>query len=121
MKQLESKWLKNSATCAMALLIIFFACQTQESDNHHVNTNIPRRNVVLFVSDDHGKTAGCYGNPVIKTPNMDQLAAEGTLFTNAFATTASCTASRSVILDRLAQSSHRAFWPYAFPFSFQGL
>jgi N-sulfoglucosamine sulfohydrolase len=58
-----------------------------------------RPNIVLIVSDDHGLEAlGCYGNKVIKTPNLDQLAAEGVRFTNAFCTTASCSASRSVIL-----------------------
>jgi N-sulfoglucosamine sulfohydrolase len=58
-----------------------------------------RRNIVLIVSDDHGLDAlGCYGNKVIKTPNLDQLASEGVRFTNAFCTTASCSASRSVIL-----------------------
>ncbi|HQU43619.1 MAG TPA: sulfatase, partial [Pirellulales bacterium] len=56
------------------------------------------RNVVLFVTDDQGQDAGCYGNPVIKTPNLDRLAAEGTRFEFAFCTTASCSASRSVIL-----------------------
>ncbi len=60
------------------------------------------RNVVLVVVDDQGTTdAGCYGNPVIKTPNLDRLAAEGTRYTNAFCTTASCSASRSVILTGL--------------------
>ena len=59
-----------------------------------------RPNVVLIVADDHGREAlGCYGNSVIKTPNIDGLAAEGVRFTNAFCTTASCSASRSVILS----------------------
>ncbi|UCF15738.1 MAG: sulfatase-like hydrolase/transferase [Phycisphaerales bacterium] len=57
---------------------------------------------MLIVSDDHGReTLGCYGNSVIKTPNLDALAAEGVRFTNAFCTTASCGASRSVILSGL--------------------
>lgn len=56
------------------------------------------RNVVLFVTDDQGQDAGCYGNPVLKTPNLDRLAADGTLFHHAYCTTASCSASRSVIL-----------------------
>ncbi|VGO20512.1 sulfatase family protein [Pontiella sulfatireligans] len=56
-------------------------------------------NIILFVTDDHGLDAlGCYGNPVIKTPNMDQLAADGVRFTRAYCTSASCAASRSVIL-----------------------
>lgn len=60
-----------------------------------------RPNVVLFVADDHGQDAGCYGNRVIRTPNLDQFAHEGTLYRYAFCTTASCSASRSVILSGL--------------------
>ena len=61
-----------------------------------------RPNIILIVADDHGRgDLGCYGNPVIQTPNLDKLAAEGVRFTNAFCTTASCSASRSVILSGL--------------------
>lgn len=58
-------------------------------------------NVVLYVCDDWGRDAGCFGNPVLKTPNIDQLAREGTRFERAYCTTASCSASRSVILTGL--------------------
>ncbi len=58
-------------------------------------------NVILFVTDDQSPVAGCYGNSVIQTPHLDALAKEGTMFTQAFATTASCSASRSVILSGL--------------------
>ena len=58
-------------------------------------------NIVLFVTDDQSPIAGCYGSPVIQTPHLDALAKEGTRFTRAFATTASCSASRSVILTGL--------------------
>ncbi|MEM7453938.1 MAG: sulfatase [Planctomycetota bacterium] len=57
------------------------------------------RNVILFVTDDQGKTLGCYGDDAAHSPNLDQLAADGLIFHNAFATTASCSASRSVILS----------------------
>jgi N-sulfoglucosamine sulfohydrolase len=56
------------------------------------------RNVVLVVTDDQGQDAGCYGNPILKTPNLDALAADGTRFKYAYCTTASCSPSRSVIL-----------------------
>lgn len=56
-------------------------------------------NIILMVSDDHGREAlGCYGNKAVDTANLDALAADGVTFTNAFCTTASCAASRSVIL-----------------------
>lgn len=61
-----------------------------------------RPNIILIVADDHGRgDLGCYGNPVVKTLNLDKLASEGVRFTNAFCTTASCSASRSVILSGL--------------------
>ncbi len=63
--------------------------------------NAAPRNVVLVITDDQGQDAGCYGNPVLKTPHLDQLAKDGTLFPYAFATTASCSASRSVLLTGL--------------------
>ena len=59
------------------------------------------RNIILFVTDDQSPDAGCYGNEKIKMPNLDKLASDGTLFKHAFATTASCSASRSVILTGL--------------------
>ena len=60
-----------------------------------------QRNVVLFVADDMSQDAGCYGNTVIKTPHLDALAKEATLFTHSFCTTASCSPSRAVIMTGL--------------------
>jgi len=84
-------------TCAMSASALagsaFVAERTSAAESQ-------RPNIVLIVADDHGREAlGCYGNSVIKTPNIDALAAEGVRFTNAFCTTASCSASRSVILS----------------------
>lgn len=60
-----------------------------------------QKNVLVIVVDDQGFQAGCYGNKVIKTPGIDMLAASGTRFTRALCTTASCSASRSVIMTGL--------------------
>jgi len=59
------------------------------------------RNVVVIVVDDMGKTLGAYGDKVARTPRLDELAREGITFDRAFCTTASCSASRSVILTGL--------------------
>ncbi|HET9448538.1 MAG TPA: sulfatase [Steroidobacteraceae bacterium] len=64
------------------------------------------RNVVLIISDDQGRDLAVYGNPVLRTPNLDRLAASGTLFTNAFATVSSCSPSRSVIYTGLYSHSN---------------
>lgn len=60
-----------------------------------------RPNLVLLVADDHGLDGGCFGTAVPTTPCLDGLAADGVRFTQAFCTTASCAASRSVILTGL--------------------
>ncbi|KAJ5212410.1 Alkaline phosphatase-like alpha/beta/alpha [Penicillium cinerascens] len=60
-----------------------------------------KKNILLMVADDLGKQLGCYGNTKIQTPNLDQLASEGTKFDQAFTSTASCSASRSVIYTGL--------------------
>lgn len=60
-----------------------------------------KKNVILFVADDLGFQIGAYGDKVAKTPAMDRLASMGTKFTRAFCTTASCSASRSVIMTGL--------------------
>lgn len=55
-------------------------------------------NVVLILADDMGYHLSCVGTPGISTPHLDQLAREGTLFTQAFSVCASCSPSRSSIL-----------------------
>ncbi|KAJ5820487.1 hypothetical protein N7474_006078 [Penicillium riverlandense] len=59
------------------------------------------RNVIQLVADDLGLFLGCYGAKSIYTPNIDKLAASGTKFTNAFASTASCSGSRSTLYTGL--------------------
>lgn len=59
------------------------------------------RNILLMIADDLGRMTGCYGEPAIRTPNIDALAVQGTRFDMAFTSTASCSASRSVIYTGL--------------------
>ena len=59
-----------------------------------------RPNIVVFIADDAGwSDFGAYGNRVVRTPNLDDLAASGVVFENAFLTTASCSPSRISILS----------------------
>ncbi|QDV46213.1 Arylsulfatase [Stieleria neptunia] len=59
------------------------------------------RNVIFIITDDESPTLGCYGDAAARTPAIDALAADGVVFRNAFATTASCSASRSVVMSGL--------------------
>ncbi len=65
-------------------------------------------NVILLLGDDHRADAlGCRGNPVVKTPELDRLAAEGVLFENHFATTPICCTSRASIMLGEYAGSHK--------------
>ncbi len=64
-------------------------------------------NVVLIMTDNHGAwTLGCYGNPDIRTPNIDGLAKEGTLFERSFASNPVCSPTRATFLTGLIPSQH---------------
>ncbi|KAJ5885494.1 hypothetical protein N7495_010004 [Penicillium taxi] len=60
-----------------------------------------KKNVLLLIADDLGRQLSCYGASTIKTPHIDHLAAQGTQFDYAFASTASCSGSRSVLYTGL--------------------
>ncbi len=70
-------------------------------------SSVSANNVLMMISDNQTwHDAGCYGNDVVKTPNLDRLAAEGVRFRQAFATTASCGPSRAVIYSGLLTHSN---------------
>ncbi len=68
----------------------------------------PRRpNVVFILTDNQGAwTLGCYGNPDIRTPNIDRLAAEGIRFTHALSCNPVCSPTRATYLTGLIPSQH---------------
>jgi arylsulfatase A-like enzyme len=60
---------------------------------------IPKPNIVMLFADDLGYgDLACYGHPYAKTPNLDALAAQGTLFCKFNVTGVTCNPSRTGIL-----------------------
>ncbi|WP_460545588.1 sulfatase-like hydrolase/transferase, partial [Echinicola sediminis] len=69
--------------------------------------NSTRPNFIFVLTDDQPYGyMGCTGNEVIETPNLDRLANEGILFTNAHVTSAICTPSRASILLSQYERKH---------------
>ena len=62
-------------------------------------------NILWFVVDDMSANFSCYGEKTIQTPNVDRLAREGTLFTNAFVTAPVCSPCRSALITGMYQTS----------------
>ena len=76
----------------------------------NLNAQSNRPNFIIIIGDDIGwNDLGCYGNPTVKSPNIDQLAKEGIKFTNVFLTASSCSPSRcSIIAGRYPHNTGAA-------------
>jgi choline-sulfatase len=75
------------------------------------------QNVLFIMSDEHSRhVLGAYGNRIVKTPNLDRLAAQGTLFENAYTNCPICVPSRaSFATGRYVNEI--GYWDNAFPYT----
>jgi N-sulfoglucosamine sulfohydrolase len=61
-------------------------------------------NILFILSDDHSaQFLGIYGNPDLKTPNIDKLGKDGIIFTKAFTTAPQCVPSRAALMTGRSQ------------------
>ncbi|XP_040484129.1 iduronate 2-sulfatase isoform X2 [Ursus maritimus] len=74
-------------------LVLASVCASLESAAPSNSTTAPL-NVLLIIVDDLRPSLGCYGDKLIRSPNIDQLASHSLLFQNAFAQQAVCAPSR---------------------------
>ncbi|XP_053328876.1 iduronate 2-sulfatase [Spea bombifrons] len=66
-------------------------------------------NVLLLIVDDLRTSLGCYGDGLVKSPNIDQLASQSVVFTNAYAQQAVCAPSRVSFLTGRRPNTTRLF------------
>ena len=67
-----------------------------------------RPNILLIMTDEHAPMySGPYGHPLVQTPFMDQLAAEGATFANAYCNSPLCLPSRMSVYD---WPLHQPYW-----------
>lgn len=84
------------------LLTFVLACASLPPSLAHASD---RPNILWIVIDDMSANFGCYGETTIETPEVDQLASEGVLFTRAYATSSVCSTFRSAMITGMYQNS----------------
>ena len=75
-----------------------------------------QKNLLIIISDEHRKDVmGCVGHPIIKTPNLDKLAARGAVFENAYTPSPMCVPTRASLAcgDHVHKIGH---WDSATPY-----
>ncbi|UZR99269.1 arylsulfatase [Chondrinema litorale] len=81
----------------LIFLFILAACQNENTTVKEVKSTKP--NIIYIMADDMGYAdVGCYGQQLIKTPDIDKLASQGMRFTDHYAGTSVCAPSRCVLM-----------------------
>lgn len=77
---------------------------------------MPGMNFLYIISDQHTRgVTGCYGDPIVKTPNMDRLAARGTRFSRGYTPAPICAPARVSAATGLYTCDHHC-WDQAHPY-----
>jgi arylsulfatase A len=96
-KQNRRDFLMKSRIAKLGLNLFAFVCASMLMLSCATNEKSP--NVIIFFTDDQGyEDVGCFGSPLIKTPNLDQMANDGMRFTDFYSASAVCSPSRAALL-----------------------
>ncbi|MFC2138697.1 sulfatase [Bacteroidota bacterium] len=86
------------------ILELVFGCKSTDKSSSQEDK---KPNVLFIIVDDLRNDLGCYDNPVVKTPNIDKLAEEGLVFSNAYCQVPVSGASRACLLTGLRPTADR--------------
>ncbi|KPK82425.1 MAG: hypothetical protein AMS27_14595, partial [Bacteroides sp. SM23_62_1] len=80
--------------------LILPCCSDRETPKDNIKPNI-----LWLIAEDLGPDLSCYNEAGVQTPNLDNLANEGILFTNAYTTAPICSPSRSAFMTGMYQTT----------------
>ncbi len=97
--------MKNLTNTVIFLFLVFIwitsSCTKKKETNSY--------NILFIAVDDLRPELGCYGNEIIKAPNIDKLASEAVVFNRAYCQQAICMASRASLMSGISPEMHNFY------------
>ncbi|MFW5820733.1 MAG: sulfatase-like hydrolase/transferase [Bacteroidota bacterium] len=90
-----------------------FMLHSQNSHSPHPKMDTEHPNILWIYLEDTNPWMSCYGDDVVETPNIDELASRGVMFDRAYMTSAVCSPTRSAIITGMYQTSIGAHEHYS--------
>lgn len=96
----RARW---ALACRIIVTVVSLTCVNSIASGQPPSAVKP--NILWLSCEDISAHLGCYGDPRATTPHLDQLASEGTLYRQAFATAGVCAPCRSAIITGMYQTT----------------
>ncbi len=112
---IHRKLLRKAGFYELLFIVIFLPLKMNAQNSHSPKPKISKEHphILWVYLEDTNPWMSCYGDKVVKTPNIDKLAENGVRFDRAYMTSAVCSPSRSAIITGMYQTSIGAHEHYS--------